>query len=109
DTLKRIGETIEVEAPDNILRELKEEKRFLLWSDKAVAIVRHSGDVLDVDYVAGNNIWEWKDAMDKAVEQIARAFGCRKVVAIGRKEWGRIWPSYRNTGKIIFVKDLDNE
>lgn len=102
----KISGAVELESEDDIRADLEAGNRYLLLAGDGAAIVRGCGDFLEINYVGGTRIREWKDTMNAAIEAIARSEGCQKIVAFGRKGWGRIWPQYRDTQQHMFVREL---
>jgi hypothetical protein len=102
----KLHSAVELESEADLFAELEAGNRYLLLAGDGAAVVRNCRDFLEVNYVGGSNISAWKDEMDEAICAIAKDLGLKRLVALGRKGWTRIWPGYRNTDKVFLVRDL---
>ena len=106
DVWEKIHSAVDLENERDVFDDLEAGNRFLLLAGDGVAVGRACGDFFEVNYVGGYGIHGWKQEMNEAIALLAKECGCKRVVAFGRKGWERIWPEYRNTQQMIFIRDL---
>lgn len=101
-----LKDAVEHESEQDIFMDIQSGNRFLMTVGSGYAVVSNQARCLYVDYVAGKDIGDWKEAMDREIVSIAKHFGKSKIAAIGRPGWKKIWPKYHDTGKHMFIREI---
>ena len=94
------------ETEQEVLAELLAANRYLLVVGDGVAVVRNCGKFFEINYVGGEHSKEWWPKMSEHIDAMAKAFGCEKIVALGRPAWKRLAPDYTATETRMYVKEV---
>jgi len=104
--IQQASDLTELETEEDILADLKAEKRSLIIVDDGVAVVRAVGDIFEINYVAGKNAKEWWPTMSAAIDIAAKKMACKKIVAFARPAWKRIAPEFESRDTRMYIKEV---
>lgn len=104
--IKQASDLTELETGEDILADLKAQKRSLIIVGDGVAVVRAMGDIFEINYVAGKNAKEWWPRMSNAIDIAAKKMGCKKIVAFARPAWKRIAPEFESRDTRMYIKEV---
>jgi hypothetical protein len=104
--LQQPVESTGLETEQEVLDSLLSAKRFLIIVGDGVAVVGHFGKIFEINYMGGDHSKEWWPKMSDHIDQMAKAFGCEKIVAFGRSAWKRLAPDYEAKETRLYVKEV---
>lgn len=95
-----------LETEEELLAELLAANRFLIIVGDGVAVVRNCGKFFEINYVGGEKSKEWWPKMSEHIDIMAKAFGCERIVALGRPAWKKLAPDYTATETRMYIKEV---
>lgn len=101
-----IKDIVTLESEEDLKNDLYQAKRFLLVFGEGVAVVRPCESFLEINYVGGNKVKSWWGEMSAAIDEIARVYNAKKIVAFGRSAWKQIAPDYTPTETRMYIKEV---
>lgn len=109
-----VDQGLNTDNSETILESVVKEQRILLLATvdgkiKGCSLLSFKDGLnrtLDIQFLGGKRIRDWSEQMNMAIDAVAKAEGCKSIIALGRKAWSRIWKDYKDTGKVLFVKEV---
>lgn len=96
--------TVSLEQVEQFL----ESGQYKLWPGKDAVAVTEVCETPNKTFMnivlGGGNLDELRE-IDKAIEYVARQFGCAGVTIVGRRGWGKVLPNYREYAT-VYAKEF---